>query len=209
MKNRRSTYRHRLLALIGLTSWLLLASISAQANSLSLQLTDLVNQADNLDLQLASTSITTENSCSELAMANTSIGDLTQSIENVIAGLTAPLSLTTEDLTSLDDLSNLSKSMASSIKNMSMDINSIADLAKLFEYQASLSAMLKLSDDIGTMADRILEMAKELQVDLIVMGTHGKTGLAQALMGSVTEKVARLAPCPVLVTRDAMERSTA
>jgi nucleotide-binding universal stress UspA family protein len=38
-------------------------------------------------------------------------------------------------------------------------------------------------------------------IDLIVMGTHGRTGLTHALMGSVAEKVVRLAPCPVLVTR--------
>lgn len=47
----------------------------------------------------------------------------------------------------------------------------------------------------------ILETAKKRQVDLIIMGTHGRTGLPHVLLGSVAEKVARLAPCPVLIAR--------
>jgi universal stress protein A len=38
-------------------------------------------------------------------------------------------------------------------------------------------------------------------VDLIVIGTHGRTGLSHMLMGSVAEKVVRKAPCPVLTVR--------
>lgn len=48
----------------------------------------------------------------------------------------------------------------------------------------------------------IVRYAKEADVDLIVMGTHGHTGLAHMLLGSVTEKVVRKAPCPVLTVRD-------
>jgi nucleotide-binding universal stress UspA family protein len=55
----------------------------------------------------------------------------------------------------------------------------------------------------------IIETAESRDVDLIVMGTHGRTGLTHALMGSVAEKVVRLAPCPVLVTRGTMETSDA
>ena len=47
----------------------------------------------------------------------------------------------------------------------------------------------------------IIGTARELDVDIIVMGTHGRTGLEHVLMGSVAEKVVRMAPCPVLVTR--------
>jgi nucleotide-binding universal stress UspA family protein len=45
----------------------------------------------------------------------------------------------------------------------------------------------------------ILKAADELGVDLIVMSTHGRTGLAHALLGSTSEKVVRYAECPVLV----------
>lgn len=45
------------------------------------------------------------------------------------------------------------------------------------------------------------ELAREEQMDLIVMGTHGRTGVKRALMGSVAERVLRTAPCPVLVVK--------
>jgi nucleotide-binding universal stress UspA family protein len=53
----------------------------------------------------------------------------------------------------------------------------------------------------GVPFQEILDTAKKQQVDLIIMGTHGRTGLQHVLLGSVAEKVVRLAPCPVLVVR--------
>ena len=53
----------------------------------------------------------------------------------------------------------------------------------------------------GVPFHEIVETAKAQKVDLIVMGTHGRTGLQHILLGSVAEKVVRLAPCPVLVAR--------
>lgn len=53
----------------------------------------------------------------------------------------------------------------------------------------------------GTPFDEIVGMAKEKDIDLIVMGTHGRGWLAHVLLGSVTEKVVRKAPCPVLTVR--------
>jgi nucleotide-binding universal stress UspA family protein len=46
-----------------------------------------------------------------------------------------------------------------------------------------------------------VRIAEERGADLIVMGTHGRTGLQHVLLGSVAEKVVRLAPCPVLTVR--------
>jgi nucleotide-binding universal stress UspA family protein len=57
----------------------------------------------------------------------------------------------------------------------------------------------------GVPFQTITDTAKDQNVDLIVMGTHGRTGLSHVLMGSVTEKVVRLAPCSVLVTKDTVE----
>jgi nucleotide-binding universal stress UspA family protein len=53
----------------------------------------------------------------------------------------------------------------------------------------------------GPPADTIVRIAEERGVDLIVMGTHGRTGLQHMLLGSVAEKVVRTAPCPVLTVR--------
>jgi len=63
----------------------------------------------------------------------------------------------------------------------------------------------------GTPHHVIVESAKKLKADLIIMSTHGRTGLSHALMGSVAERVVRLAGCPVLTvsgrTADTASRS--
>lgn len=50
----------------------------------------------------------------------------------------------------------------------------------------------------GDPSTAIAKLAEDEKVDLIVMGTHGRTGLTRLLMGSVAEAVVRRAPCPVL-----------
>jgi nucleotide-binding universal stress UspA family protein len=54
---------------------------------------------------------------------------------------------------------------------------------------------------IGRPADEIVRYADAQNVDLIIMGTHGRSGVAHMLMGSVAEHVVRMAPCPVLLVR--------
>ncbi|HWA73983.1 MAG TPA: universal stress protein [Polyangiaceae bacterium] len=84
----------------------------------------------------------------------------------------------------------------------------------LAEARAELSAFLepipagereKLATIIeaGSPRESILGHAKRDGYDLIVMGTHGRTGRVHALAGSVAESVVRMAPCPVLTVRDA------
>jgi universal stress protein A len=53
----------------------------------------------------------------------------------------------------------------------------------------------------GIAAAEILRVAAEHPVDLIVIGSHGRTGIGRVLMGSVAEEVSRKAPCPVLIVR--------
>lgn len=55
---------------------------------------------------------------------------------------------------------------------------------------------------LGAPWDQIVELAKQdTAIDLVVIGTHGRTGIKRALLGSVAEKVVRHAPCPVYVVR--------
>jgi nucleotide-binding universal stress UspA family protein len=54
---------------------------------------------------------------------------------------------------------------------------------------------------VGAPAEEIVHYAEICHIDLIIMGTHGRSGIAHALMGSVAEEVVRMAPCPVLLVR--------
>ena len=53
----------------------------------------------------------------------------------------------------------------------------------------------------GVPYDRIARAARSKRADLIVMGTHGRSGLSKFFLGSVAERVIALAPCPVLTVR--------
>ncbi|MGD8292836.1 MAG: universal stress protein [Desulfobacterales bacterium] len=55
--------------------------------------------------------------------------------------------------------------------------------------------------EVGPADEKLIDAAKKNNADLIVMATHGRTGLSHALMGSVAEKVLRQAPCPVFTVR--------
>lgn len=55
---------------------------------------------------------------------------------------------------------------------------------------------------LGAPAHEIVETARKLESDLIILSTHGRTGLKHLLLGSVSEHVVRWAPCPVLIVRE-------
>lgn len=58
----------------------------------------------------------------------------------------------------------------------------------------------------GIAADAIARVARSKRADVIVMGTHGRSGLARLLMGSVAQRVVGTAPCPVLTVRGKARR---
>ena len=60
---------------------------------------------------------------------------------------------------------------------------------------------------LGDAATEILRFAGEIKADLIVMGTHGLTGVSRLLMGSVAEQIVRRAPCPVLTVKTPVAES--
>lgn len=59
---------------------------------------------------------------------------------------------------------------------------------------------------MGDPAGEIVRIAHEEGAEMIVLGTHGRTGMTRMLMGSVAEAVVRRSPCPVLVYRTAAEK---
>jgi len=61
-----------------------------------------------------------------------------------------------------------------------------------------LHYLLREGDDPAAVIDQV---TREHHCDLIVLGTHGRTGLEYLLMGSIAERVVRISPCPVLVAK--------
>ena len=76
-------------------------------------------------------------------------------------------------------------------------------------FTASERERFRASTEIadGRPARTIVEVGRQRGADLIVMGTHGRTGVAHLLLGSVTEKVLRTASCPVLAVRTAEQEA--
>lgn len=75
------------------------------------------------------------------------------------------------------------------------------ELAKVLAKARKGKARVKAVLLEGVPYDRIARAARSKRTDLIVMGTHGRTGLSKFFVGSVAERVIALAPCPVLTVR--------
>ena len=60
---------------------------------------------------------------------------------------------------------------------------------------------IKIKVAIGDPSTEITDYAREISADLIVLPSHGRKGISRFLLGSVTERVVRLSPCPVLVLK--------
>jgi nucleotide-binding universal stress UspA family protein len=59
---------------------------------------------------------------------------------------------------------------------------------------------------MGDPAAEVVRIATEEAAEMIILGTHGRTGMLRLLMGSVAEAIVRQAPCPVLVYREVASR---
>lgn len=149
--------------LIPLTGLLAFLPLSAHAG-LTTDLQALVTRAGVLETQLAAIDAAAPGACAELGALNTSIEDTTASIESLTAQLPSALTLSTTDLTSLASLSAAALRMANEAAQLSTQLRTVEGVQELFEYRSALSAMLRLSQDIGAMADRILEMADRILV---------------------------------------------
>jgi len=82
---------------------------------------------------------------------------------------------------------------------IALDDSAIA--AHAVEVGTELATALKAQAALVYVADQILAAAREWEADVIVIGTHGRSGVSRLVLGSTAESVVRHAPCPVLVIR--------
>lgn len=84
----------------------------------------------------------------------------------------------------------------------SMRVSGDKELARLVAEEVRGEVSADSMVRVGPPVLEIIETAKTLPADVIVISTHGRTGLKHVLLGSVAERVVRHAPCPVLVVRE-------
>lgn len=92
----------------------------------------------------------------------------------------------------------------------SIDTHEIEDkakeeLQKLADAESAKELQKQVIVKSGKPFAEIIETAKEENVDLIIISSHGHSGMEQIIFGSTSEKVVRKAPCPVLTVRDPLK----
>jgi nucleotide-binding universal stress UspA family protein len=87
--------------------------------------------------------------------------------------------------------------------------DSLARLAKIAERLTQRGLAVTSAVAYGAPAEGIVTAAEDRGADLIVMSTHGRSGVPHLVLGSVAERVIRSAPCPVLAVRETREVKTA
>ncbi len=137
---------------------------SARAADLSTDLQNALTEAQAVNTQISAITLTSDNMCSELLAAHNAAESLIGNIEAINAGLTAPMSIDADSLQAMDELSAEFVSMASASTALSLNITALNNTTDMLRISNGMSAMLRLSDDIGVMADRILEMSDKILV---------------------------------------------
>jgi len=107
---------------------------------------------------------------------------------HVLENIPPVLSIRSLDLT----LERLEKNMEENAKNQ---------LEKIVKENLKTKNKVQTFIRKGVVDDEIIKFAEEKKVDLIVMGTHGRTGIELTILGSIAEKVVRKAKCPVLTVK--------
>ncbi|WP_457573254.1 hypothetical protein [Desulfolithobacter sp.] len=137
------------------------AAFTAELNGLILEGNDLLAQVNNTVLN----SLTMDSQLAELESAVTRYqANIVATYDSVVTASETTLSLTSDMLVALQTLSTVSLSLANAFADLTVQIGELATSTSLTVLDSSLAAMLRLSDDIGLMADRILEMADKILV---------------------------------------------
>lgn len=82
-------------------------------------------------------------------------------------------------------------------------------LSKLLTDEERQAYHAEVRSEWGNPYSKVMEYVKQHNIDLVVMGTHGRGALGHALMGNVAERLVRHAPCPVLVVRAPRQEKSA
>jgi hypothetical protein len=168
MKLDSNLYRRFLTSTVLLASALAFAPANAlDSQSLTADLDALVLEGNDLVATVTTTTLTVFKMESQLANLETSIdtyGANVQAVYDGVANATGVLTLDSELLVSLQTLATVSASLAQGVLALSNEVVVLAPLTGLSTLESSLYSMLRLADDIGTMANRILEMADKILV---------------------------------------------
>lgn len=152
----------RRLALPALLFGALLGLTAPARASLLTDLQALNGQATTLKDYLTATNLATDPVCSRLVEANRMARALVNGIATVDSNLAAPLTIDSATLDAFDQLSVTTLALANEGTRLSLDLGTLSVTADAFTIKDGITAMLQLSDDIGTMADRIGEMADKI-----------------------------------------------
>jgi nucleotide-binding universal stress UspA family protein len=79
-------------------------------------------------------------------------------------------------------------------------LDTVAEMAKRHSIRKKINTEMVETSSVSA-ADAIIRYAQEKDVDLIVVGTKGRSGMSKALLGSVASKIVTYSPCSVLVVR--------
>lgn len=90
------------------------------------------------------------------------------------------------------------------IDSMRQYANETLERARSSAKAAGLEAEVQSPEIVTSgfhVSDKIAQLAEEWKADLLVVGTHGRRGVSRLLLGSVAERIVRMAPCPLLLVR--------
>ena len=101
------------------------------------------------------------------------------------------------EIQSLGDVDGEESAQTRQLNEAEEDLNSQAEILKHH-------VNINMATDVGEPAERIVDYAKKHEIDLIVMTTHGRSGLSRMIYGSVAEQVLHTAPCAILLVRSSV-----
>ncbi len=144
------------------------AQAALVATTLTSDIDNLILQGNDLLVTIDATTLTSTSMSSQLSTIETDVIDyqaqVTAVYDAIVAESGTTFSLSDDLLVAFQTLSTVSSSLANATLGLGLQIADIASVTSTSTLSASLTTMLRLSDDIGLMADRILEMANKILI---------------------------------------------